>query len=166
MVYCGPVFESCNSSGTVVFCSRMPSSCCLTRKHFAETLLNSSFTLSGIMKMTTVWREHMEGISSEVHSCVSGFVMSCCLSFPASQTLFSILSVQSVAVVIPLIPLSNSDSLARRKAQNSIATVRILCILFIAFINMLMQDSCSFFFFPSSAISYLFCMFQCLFIAF
>lgn len=94
MVYCDADFVSCNSSGTVVFCSRMPNSCCLTRKYFAVTLLNSSFTLSGIMKVTTVWREHMEGVSSEVHSCgVSGFVMSCCLSFPASQTLHFISAV-------------------------------------------------------------------------
>lgn len=92
----------------------------------------------------------MEGVSSEVHSCdVNGFVMSCCLSFPVSETLFSILSVQSSVVVIPLIPHNKSDSFARRMAQNSTATVRILCIIFIAFINTAMYDSCSFFFFPS-----------------
>lgn len=152
MVYCDADFESCNSSGTVVFCSRMPSSCCHTRKHFAVTLLNSSFTLSGIIKMTTVWREHMEGVSSEVHSRnVNGFAMSFCLRFLPSPIFLSILSGQSSAVVIPLIPHNKSDSLARRMAQNSTATVRILCIIFIAFINMLMYDSCSFFFFPSPA---------------
>lgn len=39
-------------------------------------------TLSDTIKKTTVWRERVQGVSSELHSCgVDGFVTSCCLSF-------------------------------------------------------------------------------------
>lgn len=84
MVCCDAEFECYNSSGTVVFYSWMPSSCCHSRKSMLLLLyciLHS--TLSGIIKMTAVWREHVQRVSSELHFCYVdrfGFVISSCLS--------------------------------------------------------------------------------------
>lgn len=135
----------------MVFCSRMPSSCCHTRKHFAVTLLNSSFTLSGIIKMTTV-----EGAYGR--SLFRGTFLWCewiCNELLPKLACFIDPPFYFISAVFCCSNSFNShnksDSLVRRMAQNSRATVRILCIIFIAFINMLMYDSCFFFFFPSPA---------------